>query len=77
MKTDDTFEDVCNIGTGDMVALSEVLLISALDVKSLVVPVRLGLWLVSDELPVTDADTLAGMLLLETDVLWLVPVAAT
>jgi len=58
-------------------AFSEVLLTSTLDVRSLETPVSLKVWLASDESLVTDADTLAGMLLLVTAVLWSILVAAT
>jgi hypothetical protein len=59
LKMDEKFEDVWYVGSGDLMTLSEVLLTSALDVKSLEVPVRLGLWPASDELLDSTPDEVA------------------
>jgi hypothetical protein len=71
----ETSEDDWVVTPGEVEADSGVLLISALDVKSLEVTVSLADWTGSDESLVAEADTLAGALLLGTAVplavLWL------
>lgn len=69
LKGADTFADA-KVGSAELLAVFELLPASALDVRPLVVPVSLGVWPASDESLVTDADTLAGVLELETAVLW-------
>jgi hypothetical protein len=64
----ETSEDDWVVTPGEVEADSGVLLISALNVKSLEVTVSLADWTGSDESLVAEADTLAGALLLGTAV---------
>jgi hypothetical protein len=64
-----TSDDDCVVASKELEADPEVLLTSALDVWSLEVTVSLADWTGSDASLVTEADTLAGALLLDTAVL--------